>query len=1847
MKVEKIHLSDQQLIHRGPRFWTYRTRWSDQFVVVKTLRLGGDLRGLADFLKIESDILQNLNAPGVSKLLAVHEIDGRPALILQDAGKENLADHLLTKKISIANFYDFSITLSEAISYLHEKNLIHRDINPSNIVLGALQQPTLIDFELATSISGTQGGIPGAFEGALLYMAPEQTGRMDRLVDHRTDLYSLGATLYHALTGHPPFHESNPIELVRMNLAVMPKSPQLIDPTLPPSLVEIIMKLLSKMPEHRYQSSKALIADLKESKHLWQKGSVQTFELGREDLVQMLPFPETLYGRDKEMLLLKNILDNVNRGSKEFILLSGVAGIGKTALVDEIGKLLSYYRIMKGKCDQLRTEVPYAALAEACQNQVRSLLSLPRAQVEAWAKKINDALSPNGRVLTEMIPELENLIGPQPAIANLGPVETENRLHLTFKIFFHVLTENENVLMLFLDDLQWADQSSVRLLKTLIADPEIGHLLIIGAYRSEEVHANHLLNKEFTSMRSEELAFHKLNIEPLSVINVAEFIRDLLRTDLTAASTLAEIIHRKTAGNPFFIKRLLRYLQKTELLMFDIATNQWQWDVQQIENVEVSENVVDLMIRTVRELPEPTQKTLSIMASIGHSTDLDLLAASAHQSREDIGRTLWPAIHEQLLIPVRAHTDTTQERSTTVAYNFVHDRVQQAVYSLLPENEKTKIHYSIGTGMLESLTPEQLESRIFEVTDQLNLGENCLTAEEKIKLADLNCKAGQKARTSAAFDSSLRYFKRAILYLGNNGWTINHKLMFQAHLSAAECSFLIGETANGIDFAEKTLAHAKTNIEKIDVYSLRVIECSLRGDFKASIEWGKQGLAILGFSLPHEDFSTTLLKNIALASEAIADRSIDELLALPDAHDPEVIASIRLFSELLPPAWFSNPLLWPYLNLQIVLLSINHGYNVSSATGFAAYAMLLATNRDYKKSHMFGQFSIALTKRFGNTSKESEVLLLIADFVNHWQAPFSETQALFRMALAKALESGNLQYAAFIKVGRLAFWSFSGMNLDSLSHEAVTAIDFSHKVGSRPMIEMATSFSQISQCLLGATTIQGKLESESFNEAQFLNEAQNDPPALACYALAQLQAAFFFKNMPEANNAIAWGEKLMPYIQSFFPQIEFNFYAALALAAQGNIDKFKSFANSYDHWAQHCPENFQHRHLILQAEAARLENQPLTSVLNLYENAIEAAARAGFIQDEAITCELCGRLFHANHIYRLARVYIKEACEKYSRWGAKAKVDALREEFFELTKENISADVLNTGTDSVRDTFVDLFGLLKSVEKISSELVLNRLLEQLFEISLQVAGAQRGALILKEKGELVVRAFGSTAETLSVEKTFLTQSNQISIPIVEKVFETGETIVLADAARVGLYINDAYIAKNKIKSVLAVPIVRTAKQIGVFYFENNLATRAFTASRVESLNLLSAQIAVSLENSLLFEKLNFEIQERTKAERSAQFLAEISVVLSESLDYEQTLKKVANMATPDLADCCTVDIVTTNQHKSHIDRIISESADPQMLNCPSAISTQTTEPYLVTSEIEPIKQLGMRSILAIPLIARNRVMGALTLYSRTRGKFNKNDFPFFEEMARRCAMAIENAHLYAEAQKSIQLRDDFIAIASHELRTPLTPMKMQAQLLKRYLSDTQIDISKMEQLRKLVDGTDRQIERLTVLVEDMLDVSRMGSSEIVLSRNPCNLSQLVSDIVTQIKDNPSRNKSKITTQIAENIIGNWDCKRLEQVVTNLITNAIKYGLEKPIEISLFQENHSAIFKVKDLGIGIAKDDVPKLFARFVRVVPVKHYGGFGLGLYIVRRIVEAHGGDIMIESELNHGSTFIVRLPLN
>jgi predicted ATPase/signal transduction histidine kinase len=1878
-------------IHQGRQYVVFRVReeGTGRPRIIKGVQPGPSEAHATAALRHEHQMLLGLDIPGVVRPIKLEEVAGVLALVLEDAGSFDLEQRLGHEPLEIGLFLRLAIQVTGIVLNLHQRNVIHRDINPSNIVVWPdTWQLTMIDFGTATKATG----LVGASEGTLAYIAPEQTGRMNRLVDHRADLYALGATLYELLTGVPPFVSADPVELVHAHLARSPVPPDQLNPSIPKVLSGIVLKLLAKMPEERYQSAEALEVDLREARRQWEDcGAIAPFALAGYDRARELVIPDKLYGRRHALAELRSALKRVSSGPSEVVLVTGDVGSGKSSLVHEMRRRFEgSARFLFGKFDQLHGHVPHASVVEALGGLVRSLLQEPPAAVLSWRQRLRDVLGSNGSIMTRFIPELARLLGEQPRPAPLGVTETERRFQLAFQAFIQVFATRGCPLVLFMDDMQWADTGSLNLLRNLAALPDLRHVLLLGAFRSTEVGPDHRLTQTLGVMHAAGATLRTLELPPLDRQALTRLCSDTLHRTPRQVEPLAELLLSKTAGNPFFVKRLLRFLHQSGFLAFDAEQGKWRWDLARIELVEVTENVIELMLLAIRRLPELTQRLLKLAACFRDRVDLWLLSAVAGMSVEDTAGALWSAIQEGLLVPAsqgprfargeRQASESPVGQAAT--YRLVHDRIQQEVYSLIPEEEKRHIHREVGRRLLEGVSEQELDERIFEVVDHFDMGmesSQALEPSERLPLTELYCRAGSKAEAISAFSSALVYLRHGIELLPQEAWQSHHELALLLHRKAAECAHLTGDHPLAEALIQAALAHVTSDLEKVNLYEIHIIAYVISRNHLEAIRWGREGLRLLGQEPPEHDLERAFADEAATVNELLRGRTREELLEAPSLQDPRLLALMRFMSSVGMAAWFADRLLFSFFQARMLRLSLEHGHSSYSAHNYASYAMILGTaTGDYDTSMKLGELGVELSRRYADPRQECRCLTTFAGGVNHWRAPYRSSIPLLRRAVAVGLEGNEFLFANYASTLLAECLFCMGTELSRAHAECEASLVFTQKIGHRVMASILLAWRQAIRCLQDRTHQRARYEDDAFSEREYLDSIRESPWVFCEYQILRVQTSYLLGDLADALEMSRAAGTNLHLVRHLPIAIVYVFYTALTLAAHypaapsSEKDSLRArlqeHLHSLDTWAQGCPENFRQKHLLVAAELARIEGRR-SDAMRLYDSAIDSAHQNELSQDEALAHDLAGRFYHSLGHRRIAALYLRAAVKGFARWGAKAKAVALEEEFPELAlSEALPWKTPTTRDDEeARGAKLDLLSILKAAETLSGEVVLDRLLEKLMTVCLEAAGAQRGALLLHEDGSLFVRALGSTFEPVSLERTPFHSSPYVPVSMVAQAYDSGDAVILADA-RQSPFSSDPYVISHALKSALAVPIRRQASSAGVLYLENNLATRAFTPDRVRVLQLLSSQMAISLENSLLFEKLHVEVEERRRAERAVRFLAESSMALAESLDYETTLTRVARLAVPFLADCCMVLVLDEPQTihcvavtcaspaKEALLREFQQRHPPQWdSHWLGVVALRTGQPQFVpevsdehlralgqdAEHLELIRSIGVQSRMAVPLIVQDKSIGSISLLGVTpERRYGPADLALAQELARRAAISIDNARLYREAQEAILLRDEFLTVASHELYTPITSLKLSMQSLERATSSAPSAVAS-----RAFQNARRQILRLTRLIDELLSVSRLQAGQVHLQLEEVDLAAITRDIVEHFREESARSSSPLLIHTDPRVIGRWDRSRLEQIITNLLANALKFGSHKPIEISVTSDDGTALLTVQDHGIGIAPDKLPHIFERFVRAVSVREYGGLGLGLYIVHELVSALGGTVRIDSTPGAGTCFTVLLP--
>ncbi len=1804
-----------------------------------------------ELLRHEAEVLRLVEGPGAVRLLGT---EGSPAcrtLVLEDAGPATLRERLEAGHLPVEEALGIALQLAQTLGRLHARGLVHGAVAPARVALGPHHRATLLHFEEAAPPGTAPPLEPAALGRSLAWIAPEQTGHMGRSVDARSDLYALGSILYAMLVGTPPFPSADPLELVHAHLAQVPVLASIAEPRVPPAVAAIAQKLLEKAPDRRYQSAEGLAADLELALRQWRaQGDVEAFELGHGDLIHELPLPHALYGREAERAALLRAFEDAAAGGVRVVLVEGEPGVGKTSLVDDLAALVARRgaRFGAGKAAVRSSNVPYQPLAQA----LRTLLSSGDA-AGSPPEELRRTLAAAGRTPLELVPELRALVGELPAgQANLGAAEAEQRIRLAFQALVRWLSRRDEPLVLFLDDLQWADEASLLGFQALASDPDAHDLLLVGSVRPSETPPGHALHRVVAKLESLGLQLVRCELRPLDEAAVRAFLADALRAAPERVAPLADLISARTRGNPFFLRQLVRSLQRQRLLLYDSSNRTWNWELERIERVGITTNVADLLAARIGALPNGPQEVLQVSACVGPellpSLLRDLLALSPTSLEEHLG-----------LLAREGHlVDAGAGR-----LRFVHDRVQQAAYESLQPARRCELHRRIGRALLASCG----EERIFHAVDQLNLGaERSEGPAARLERAILNQRAGTRARASAAHGSALGYFTIALELL--DGIEAPRPLRYQLHRDAAEDAYLGGQ----VELSERLAREGRRFAAGIEASSAleaqRIAARMQAGRLQEALEIGAEALrALLGIELPAAgDRAASTAAQQERIETLLAGRSPEFLLERPFDAPPEERAFQLLVSRMLAPAFVADHELNTFLSAFSVAHILEQGLSPFSIPCLASYPRLLAASDAFELAERFGRAAVDLAHRSGFLPAEATARIFEATMVIAWRQSYALSVAALREAFRLGVECGELGEAVNARSAIAITGWLAGTELARVLADIDEGLSFGKRVGSQPLALYLTTMRQLVRSLQGGTIAPGRLGADEEEDAA-LEERVLEIGAMAevPYRIFRGQAALLFRDFADARRQLALALPDLAGQRGYPLSTEHTFSTArLALSdPDGPVDlPFARWARDrFLVWEQSCPDNFRHRRLLLDAEIARVEGRDVDAGV-LFDRSIESARRGGLLHDAALANELAGRHFLALGLERVAGLYLSEARSLYGRWGATGKVRALDEEpgLAALLREG------RPGGPQQGSGSLDVRSMLEAIETISGEIRIERLLPRLVEVCIRAVGAERGVLVLEEDGAPVVRAEGSADRPVRLQQTPLAEAKEIPRATIERVRRQRTPLVLDDTSG---SVDDPWLQARPAGSLLAFPIRRKEELLGTFCFGNSLATHAFTTDRVRTLQLLAPEIAVAIENARLFRTVQEEIEERRRAEASLRFLADASVLLAGSLEYEETLEHLAHLAVPALADWCVVDLL--GEHGA-IRRVAAAHAEPrkeplleELRRCfpPTLDSPQPAGEVLRSGEprlyevlegdalaavardekhVELLRSLGLRSAMALPLVARGRVLGAMTFAAgAARRIYTEADLRLAEELARRAALAIDNARLYRMSREAIQVREDFLSVASHELKTPITSMSVAiGSQLRRSAGGG--DAS----LQRTLATTARGLKRLNHLVDQLLDVSQIGSGSLELHLEPVELASVVAEVVESARESIERSGSTLELDAPVPIRGRWDRRRVAEVVASLLDNAVKFGEGKRIRIHTGASDGMAILEVHDRGAGIDPERLPSIFDRFERAVSSRHFGGWGLGLYLVRRIVEAHHGTVAAESAPGQGSTFIVRLPL-
>jgi PAS domain S-box-containing protein len=1631
---EQLYAGLRTLVYRG-------IRESDgQPVVIKLLH--NPLPNFSELVQFRNQytIAKNLNLPSIVKPLSLEAYGNSYALIMEDFGGVSLSSYLKgasqqpadtdrnkpDRSLPLAEFLNFALQLADILHYLSQNRVIHKDIKPANILIKPdTKQVKLIDFSIASLLPRETQEIhnPNVLEGTLAYLSPEQTGRMNRGIDYRSDFYSLGVTCYQLLTGKLPFLSQDPMELVYSHLANLPIPAHQINPEIPLILSEIVSKLMEKNAENRYQSGLGLKHDLQIClAQLQETGDIKAFVLGEQDICDRFIIPEKLYGRASEVAQLLAAFDRVanpshspsqalisrsqaepgneyqealpplsvpilsqlnreaeplemrdqaeprNEGKSEIMLVAGFSGIGKTVVVNEVHKPIVRQRgyFIKGKYDQFQRNIPFSAFVQAFRDLIEQLLSESDADLEKWQTKIMNTVGENGQVIVEVIPELERIIGKQQPVSELLGSAAENRFNLVFQKFISVFTTKEHPLVIFLDDLQWSDSASLKLLQLLTSEKNSQNLLVIGAYRDNEVSPAHPFMLTVAEMEKAQVTVNTITLEPLSQKDVNDLISDTLSCDRPLAQPLTELVYQKTKGNPFFATQFLKSLQEDGLIAFNptpahegnhrgiaprenqsfvgvvppclpLPSNEgnhggiaptgvsgigaiagglplqrmkqpwgsqggWQCDIAQVKSLTITSDVVEFMALQLQKLPPETQDVLKLAACIGAQFDLNTLAVVNEKSPEETAADLWRSLQEGFILPTseiyKFYQGKEDGKSTDLLsisagqlpnYKFLHDRIQQAAYSLIPEDRKQASHLKIGQLLLQESSETQRQERIFDIVGHFNFARDLISDKKaRYELASLNLQAGKTAKAAAAFDAALIFVNTGIESLPADSWQEQYILTLALHNLAAEAAYLCSQFAQVEQLITGILQQANQLIDKVTAYEIQILAYLAQGQAQDAVYTAIDVLGELGVRLPKNPTQPQVLLGLAKTKLILGNKKLEQLMNLPNMTDPNKLAAMRILASAGSATYLCAPLLMPLLVFEQVNLSVRYGNTARSAFAYASYGLILCgVVMDIEGGYQFGQLALQLLEHFNAMDLKAKTLFVVYAFISHWRDRIADTIPQMLIAYQSGLETGDLEYAASAVVVHSSHSYWSGQNLTEIEAKMryfiITIAPFKQKNAFLSL----HLYHQFTLNLLGDSSDQSCLSGENYEVAKDISGqvTPNDRTGLFFSYVCQQHLDYLFGQYPES---VEKSNAAKPYFENcvaLLPTVLHNFYDSLARLAvyptatstecKHIIKCINTNQKQLKKWVHHAPMNYQHKFLLVEAERCRVLGKRLDAI-EMYDRAIQLAKENQFVNEEALANELAAKFYLDWDKEKVAQAYMQEAYYCYARWGAKAKIDDLETRYPQLLTAilqvranhssisdtripNISRSSIldrtihtNRSSSSSVSESLDFATILKASQALSSEIQLERLVSTLMQVVMENAGAKKAALLLLQDGTLMLEALADASQNISILSVPLSSLQEIPVTLINYVKRSLKTIVIDDATAQNNFNADPYLMQEQPKSVLCAPILNQGKLIGLLYLENGLTIGAFTRDRTELIQLLCTQAAISLENARLY-----------------------------------------------------------------------------------------------------------------------------------------------------------------------------------------------------------------------------------------------------------------------------------------------------------------------------------------------------------------------------------------------------------
>ena len=1792
-------------------------------------------RGLVKRLHHEMALRAELDSAWAVRPIELSDDEGRPALTFEDPGGQ-LVSGLVGQPLEIETLLRVAIGATAAIGRAHERGLVHRDIKPANILTDAATgRAWLMGFGLASRLPRERRppDPPSVIEGTLAYMAPEQTGRMNRSVDTRTDLYSLGVTLYELFTGKLPFVASDAMGWLHCHLAQAAPRADAGQKHLPEQLGAIVEKLLAKTPEGRYQTAAGLESDLRRCLDSMEKfGTIHGFPLGSEDVPAGLVIPEKLYGREREIESLMAAFDRVvGTAEIEVVLVSGHSGIGKSSVVYELHKALVRPRgqFASGKFDQYRRDIPYATLAEAFGSLVRAILTESEAELARWRAVIMEALGSSGRLLTDLIPELELVIGPQPPLPELPSGEAQNRFERVFTHFIGAFARPEHPLALFMDDLQWLDAATLKLIEGLVVRRERMHLLLVGAYRSNEVQAAHPLSLAIDAMRKSETPLHEVSLSPLGADDVVHLVADALRTDASRASELAALVWEKTQGNPFFTIEFLTELAHERLLSRDGADRSWSWDRDRILAKGYTDNVVDLMATKIERLAAGAQQALKMLACLGNSAAGAAIALVSDAPQVAIGEDLWEPVRLGLV------------RRSGDSYAFVHDRVMEAAYSLIAERTRPEVHLRIGRILQSKLGEGPPADDVFDVVNQLNRAIALIDdPAERGSLCRLNVLAGRKARAAIAYESARNYFAQAAALLPSDAWTASYRDTFDLHLNLSATEYLVGHFDRADALFDELLGRARSKFDCAEVVALRMELYQVAGKYDAGVTAALEGLALFGVTFPEtaSGIEAASADELRAIPGNLGGRRPADLAAAPEADDPSIRTIINLLSNALPLAYIARPSLFPLLTQTTVNYSLLYGNTELSPFAYGVYAvMLVSLVADIPLADEFSAMALKLNERFAN----AHLLLGCRCQVLFWRRPLAEVTPLMRQAFTACQEAGELRYAGFLAFEMVWLFIAQGDALDDALAQSRHFEEFAWKTNNMAVYETIRMEQQFVASLQGKTADPLGMRSAEFDEDASFAVVVNATfgCGIAFYHIMKLVLAFLHGRYAEALAAAKRAEPVLPAAAAMPIEATYHVFHALTLAAllpsvsPGERDEYARVLTATQKklamWAEHCQENFSSRLALVRAEIARVEGRELEAMRS-YEDAIRSGREHAYVQDEALALELAAQFYAELGLDTAARAHVREARDRYARWGAFAKVGQLERLHPHL--HEAKAKIAATATIGASVDELDLATVVRTMQALTSEIELEKWTAKALTIAVEDAGARRGVLLVLANGDLRHLA-EATVTASGVDVRMLDEPVALPQMVLRYVERAREAVVVDDASSQSEFSQDPYIAGGRTRSILCLPLAKQETLRGILYLENDLAPSVFTARRTALLKLLASQAALFLENVLLHSDLRHENDSRRQTEaalrRSEMFLAEGQRVSRTgsfgwipSTGEIQWSEETYRITGIEPGTFPTLDEVLARVHPEDAPQV----AETILRGTRSGEAIEYEHRYVM-----PDGSTRFLRVIAQPAHEPGtpvEYVGALMDITDRR----------------EADAALQNAQAELARVMRVSALGELAASIAHEVGQPLAAIAADATAAQNWLG---FDPPNLQGVRDALAGIDSDCQR----AGDILSHIRALLRRAPFQQTACDLNAIVSGVVRLVRPQLESRGITLETELDQELRAiRGDSVQLQQVLINLLLNAAdacsSLEADRRRVVARTATEHRdertwSVAFVADTGKGIEPDLGARIFDAFTTTKP----DGLGMGLSISRTIVQRHDGELSVSPNVPYGAAFAVRLP--